>query len=520
MYNHLKRTGTFLLLVSLIFGLLVRVLVILHFTNFSGDQINDAYRVMGIWEGSPPTLGPGPAAWSEVSGEIYLPPLYYYLVFPFTALTPDLSSQGISNAVFTFLSIPLLSFTVYKLLENLDSRKRYFLAALAGFWYAFLFRNIVMSTGDSLAGNPVSIPFFLLGFILLYTYQLEEKLSPKAEILSWVAYGLSVAILVSLHFSTLFVMPVIFIISIVAYIAKNPKKIKRWLLPGLAIVSAVLALTPYWIGEIGRNWINTKNIVSLVVDASSKEGYSVTFFQRLSAIARSYIDLGQEVYFVGFSWKSAAISIAFLLIVLVIGLVTFKGNKIMFGLLLGTWAVFLYAYSSTNMEGTYNPVFYKLLIYLAPIFLAICSLGYLDISKKLDKLFIGFILFSITISILINLKYHSNYFSSRYGMPRIANTSDLAQVLNQIPEKSTICHPAGRYRNIRSPEYTDRYITQRGLQFVPECQSGHYFLYVKYESLGNFTRGQTEPFAEAFDEFDKEYTLFKELPLYYIYRLD
>ena len=519
MYKNLKIAGIIFILFSLIFGLLIRVFVVFYFTNFTGDQINDAYRTMGIWEGSFPTLGPGPAAWSGVSGKIYLPPLYYYLVFPGTALTPDLSSQAISNAFFTFLSIPLLIFTVYRLLENIDNRKRFFLASLAGLWYSFLFRNIVMSTGDSLAGNPVSIIFFLLSFILLYTYQLEAKLSSLVEILCWITYGVILAILTSLHFSTLFVMPVIFLISVVVYISRDPKKINRWLLPGIAIISAIVALIPYWIGEIARDWINTRTILSLVIDASSKEGYSVTFLQRIKAILRGYLDLGQDVYFIGHSWKSLAISLAFLFTVLVVGAVKFRGNKTIASLLLLTWIVFLYAYSSTDMERTYNPIFYKLLIYLAPLFLAICSLAYLDFSKRLEKLFITFIIFGMTISILINIKFHYNYVSGRYSMPRIPNTSDLAHVLNQIPERSTICHPAGRYRNIRIHQYTDRYVTQRKLNFVPECRSGYYFTYRKYESLGNFTMHSTKPFAEVYKQFDQDYTLFKETSLYYIYRL-
>ncbi|HBL11796.1 MAG TPA: hypothetical protein DD379_10360 [Cyanobacteria bacterium UBA11162] len=520
MYKNLKSLGTIFIAVSLVFGLLIRVFVVLYFTNFSGDQINDAYRVMGTWEGSPPTLGPGPAAWSGLSGEIYLPPLYYYLVFPFTVFTHDLSSQAIPNAFFTFLSIPLLSIVVYKLIENINSQKRYIIAALAGIWYSFLFRNIVFSTGDSLAGNPVSIPFFMLCFILLYTYQLEGKLSPRVEILSWIAYGICLAILVSLHFSALFVMPVIFICTLVFYICRNPKRIKRWFLSGVAIVSALLVLTPYWIGEVGRSWINTRTIISLVIDASSKKGHAVTFLQRLYQASRGYLDLGKDVYFISYSSLTIAISIAFLLIVLVLGLIKFQGNKTILGLFIGTWIVFLYAYSSTNLDITYNPVFYKVLIYLAPIVLTSCSLAYLNFSKKLDKVFIGLILLGIALSILINIKYHYNYVSARSGMPRLANTSDIAHMLNQVPEKSIICDPIARYRNIKVYEYTDRYITKKQFKFVPECKPGSYLFYKKYESLGNFTKRSTKSFSEAFKEFDKKYSLFKDTPFYYIYRLD
>ncbi|NES82154.1 MAG: hypothetical protein F6K10_12560 [Moorea sp. SIO2B7] len=518
---NLKKFGIILLLSSLIFGFLIRLFVILHFADFTGDQINDAYRTMGIWEGSLPTLGPGPAAWSAVSGQgIYLPPLYYYLLFPFTAFTPDLSSQAIATSVFTLLSIPLFSFTVYKLLKNINNDKRIFLSGLAGFWYSILFRNIVFSTGNSIAGNPVPIIFFFLCFILLYTYQLEAKLSPFVEILCWIAYGLVLAVLASLHFSTLFVMPAIFIVSVVFYIYREPKNRKRWFLAGLAILAAILALTPYWIGEISRNWINTQGIISLIINSSSKQGHSVTFLQRINLMARGYLDLGKEVYFIGNSWKSIAISIPFLLTVFVLGVIKFRGNKNIFNWLLFTWIVFLCAYSSTDLDKTYNPVFYKSLIYLAPIFFTIFSLAYLKVSNFSGKILITSLIFCITISMLINLKFHVNYVSGRSGMPRIANTSDLAYVLNQLPEESTLCHPFG-YKNIRIYEYIDKYITQRGLQFSPKCKKNNYFIYRKYKSVGNFTMRPRKTLPEFLKKHNRDYTvfnLFKETQLCDIYR--
>ena len=504
-----------------IFGFLVRLFVVLHFTNFTGDQINDAYRVLAIWKGSLPTLGPGPTAWTQLGGDIYLPPLYYYLVFPFTTITFDLSSQAIPNAIFTFLSIPLLIFTVYKLLDNVNSEKRLFLAALAGFWYSILFRNIVLSTGDSLAGNPVSMLFFLLIFVLLYTYQLEEKLAPATEILAWIGYGISLAILTNLHFSSLFVMSVIFLGSIIFYIAHKPKQKKRWLLAGLSIASALLALTPYWLGEISRNWENTTRIISLAIGASSEKGYSVTLLQRLNAVIHGYLDLGKDVYFMGDSWKNIVISLMFFSIIFLVGILKFKGNRTIFFMLISIWIVFLAAYSSTDMTKTYNPVFYKLLIYLAPLFLTICSLAYLDFSKKFDKILIVFIIICLTISILINLKFHYNYVSGRWGMPRIPNTFDLAKVIEEVPENSTLCEAVGNYRNLRIYEYTNQYINKRNLKFSPECQPGNYYIYEKYESVGDFTMRQKQPLTKALNKFSRQYqfNVYKDTPLYYIYRV-
>lgn len=521
MHKKLRTFAIILIAFSLIFGFLVRLFVVLHFTNFTGDQINDAYRVLGIWKGSLPTLGPGPTAWTQLGGDIYLPPLYYYLVFPFTAITFDLSSQAIANAVFTFLSIPLLIFTVYQLLDNIQPEKRLFLAAVAGFWYSILFRNIVLSTGDSLAGNPVSMLFFLLIFVLLYTYQLEEKLSPTAEILAWIAYGISLAILTNLHFSSLFVMPVVFLGSIIFYIARKPKQKKRWLLAGLSIASALLALTPYWLGEISRNWENTARIVSLAIGASSQQGYSVTLLQRLNAIIHGYLDLGKDVYFIGNSWKNIVISLSFFCVILFVGILKFKGNRTIFFMLMGISIVFLGAYSSTDMTKTYNPVFYKLLIYLAPLFLTISSLAYLDLSKKIDKILIAFIIICLTISILINLKFHYNYVSGRWTMPRIPNTFDTAQVIEEVPDNSTLCEAVGNYRNLRIYEYTNQYITKRNLQFSPECQPGNYYIYEKYESVGDFTMRQKQPLAKLLNKSSRQYqfNVSKDTPLYYIYKV-
>lgn len=519
METGLKKIGIIFIIVSLIFAGFILSFFLLNFTNYSGDQINDAYRVMGIWEGKWPTLGPGPAAWSELIGDVYLPPLYYYLVFPSTLFTNDLSAQGITNALFTFLSIPLLSLTVYKLLEGVGREKRFFLAALSGLWYSLLFRNIVLSTGDSLAGNPVSIPFFLLCLVLLYDYQLKSNLSPAVEILCWITYGLILAIITNLHFSALYVMPVVFIISIIYYIAKKPTQIKRWLLPGLSIVTCLLALTPYWIGELGRNWQNTQRIIALVFDSSTDAERSVSLWQRLNAIIQGYLDLGQGVYFFGNTEKSWLISVVFLTLVLIVGIYKFRGNKIIFGFLLITWVIFLLAYSSTDMEKTYNPVFYKILIYQAPIILTMCSLAYLNVSSLLEKLLIGFIIACLTISLLLNIRYHITYITSRGGMPRVPNTRDISYALQQIPAGSTVCHYRQRYNNIRNQEYINQYVNQGNLKFMANCQPNSYLLYPKYESLGDYRLHETAPLSQAFENFNYDYELFEDLPLFYIYKV-
>ena len=513
--KNLRNIGKILIILSLIYGIAILSFVVLNFTNYSGDQINDAYVVMGIWEGSWPTLGPS-SAWSGLVGDVYLPPLYYYLALPGTLFTSDLSSQAISNAFLTFLTIPLLGFTIYRLLQGVEEDKRFFLSALSGFWYIFLFRNIVMSTGNSLGGNPVSIPFFILCLVLLYDYQLNEKLSPKLEVLCWLAYGFVIAIITNLHFAALYVISAVSIVSVIYYIFQNPKSKKQWILPGLAILTSLIALTPYWIGEFGRSWINTQRIIQLAFDSSTQEGHSVSLLQRFQAIFSGYIDLGKDVYFISNSEKSVFISLVFLLVVLVTAIYKFKGNRTIFYCLIITWGVFLLAYSSTDLEKTYNPVFYKLIIYLAPIFLTMCSLAYLDFSKKFEKMIILFIIACITISFITNIKYFANYINSRGGIPRVPNTSDISQALENIPAQSKLCHPQERYKNIRNQKYINEYINQQDLTFLEECERDFYLLYPKYESLGDYRLNETKSLSK---KFKHPYELFNETPLFYIYKV-
>lgn len=512
----LKKVGRWFIIIALLFGAFVRIFAIVNFTEFSGDQIRDAYFTMEMWKGNFPTLGPI-SAWRSA----YLPPLYFYFVFPFTAISPNLSTQAIFNGIATFLSIPLLMFTVYQSLEKVEENKRFFLAALAGLWYSFLFQNLIMNTGNSLAGNPGSVPFFLLAFITLFTYQLEFQLSRFKEILCWVAYGFVLASLVSLQFAPLFVMPVVFIITILIYLYRKRKNPQKWLLPCLAILIAILTLTPYWVGELDRNWLNTKEILAIVFETSGEKKYLVNFIQRIIAVFHGYFDLGSEGYFLGHWWINKIISLGFMGVILIGSLVKYRGNKTIFYLWLIISLLFLYAYSSVNMKNTYNPVFYKLIIYLLPIFLAIWCLAYLNFTNRLNKLVIIFIAFCIAFCILLNLKLYYNYITARVGMPRVHNTSDLVQVLKEVPDKATVCQSRSHYRSIRIYDYIDRYITNKNLQFIGECHPNHYLIYAKYRSDGNNYRlVLNEKFSEAVPNFAHPYHLYKETPLFYIYKID
>ncbi|MBD2120013.1 hypothetical protein [Trichocoleus sp. FACHB-262] len=476
--NPTELAGKILVLLAIGFGFFSRVVSVFQYNTFdvgfSPDQVRDANIYMQMWRGVWPSLGPA----SSIGGYNTLP-LYYYLVFPFTIFGPEPVFQALPNALFSFLSIPLLIYLVYQLLENLTPAKRLFLAGLAGFWYSSLFVDIYLSTYE---WNPSPIPFFLVCFALLYQFQLENNASTKLQILSWAAYGVVLAILASLHSSTMFVMPVVFIASSILFIAKNRKRSRQCLLPIVSVISAIICLLPYWKGEVSRGWVNTKEIF-LTVFNSNREVQAYTPWEKIGRILFNYAELGRQAYFLNASWLFTIIAIVFLFLVLILGSFKFKGNKAIFAFLAFTWLVYFYA--ASNHTGVY-PIHFKMPILFSPIIFTVLSLaafGTNSQSKTLvDNITIFSLLLGIVVSIGINLNMDYEYMSGKYGAKRVITTQEMVEVLNQLPAGSTICDRNIRgWRKVNHPyRYLDKYITKKSFAIAAECQPGSYALHSKF----------------------------------------
>lgn len=475
--NLVKFAAYVLIFLSLVFGFVSRVVAVFRYTTFFYyDQVRDAQVYMDMWKGHWPTLGP-----SASVGGYSLPPLYYYLVFPFTVLGPDPVFQALPNALFSLFSIPLLIYLVYRLLEDTEGSRRLLLASLAGFWYSLLFVDIFISTFQ---WNPSPIPFFILCFTLLYNFQLETKLSVVVQVLSWIFYGIILAILVSLHSTTMFVMPIVFIGSSIFFIFKNFKKKYRWLFPALSILTGIVILLPYWKGESSRSWLNTKGILFKLTNAS-QEANSHTVLQRIGRAFHSYFELGQQAYFIGNAWWLTFVGITFFSAVLILAIAKFRKNSIIFLFLLFTWLIYFYA--ASNFWGM-SVVHNKFLVLFAPIILTILSLASLDVSKKIDKLINVILILGISLSIWMNLTFDYQYFSSKYGTNRLITTADITQIFHKLPANSIICDPRSKegwllYNPYKSYKYIDKYITKKELKFIESCQPGHYFLQPRFEML-------------------------------------
>ncbi|MEM9903730.1 MAG: hypothetical protein AAF921_01725 [Cyanobacteria bacterium P01_D01_bin.44] len=477
--------GYLLISLGILIGLSTRLLAVFQYVTFDigpdPDQIRDAFAVMNMWRGDLPTLGP------QVStvGRHHILPLYYYLFFPFTLLGPNPIFQALPNALFSFLSIPLFIYLIYQLLERIEKSKRIFLSGLGGFWYSLLYGDIFIS---NFQWNPSSIPFFIMVLTLLFKLQMQGNFSFAIQALLWTVYGAILAIIVSLHSSTLFVMPVVFAVTSSIFIYDAIKRKRKFLLvsfPFVSILSALITLTPYWIGEIGRNFNNTKAILRTIFETSrqSDENILISIYTKISNLFLSYIMIAQQAYFWNTSWLYLIISITFLSLVTGWGLFKFKGNRHIWLMWCSLWAVFLLAASNINPIET--PFYYKLLLLFAPIVFTLSSLAYLDCSPTKKKIFSCLIGLFIFLSVASNLFYDYRFMVSKYGPERLVNTADIIQIMNQLPARSTICDPRiERKREVNNQyNYIDTYITHKRISLLSECQPGNFVIHPKRNML-------------------------------------
>lgn len=515
-----KLTALVLISAAVIFGFFTRIISVFEYVTFDigpdPDQINCAYILMDMWQGKFPHLG---GAGAGGAYHFSVPNLYAYLVFPFTVLGADPAFQALANGFFSFLSILLLMHLVYQLLENVDAPKRLLLAGLAGFWYSSIFADYFIS---NFTWGPSPIPFFILVLALLYKFQVETNKSLLHQAVSWTIYGIVLAILVSLHTTTLFVVPVVFIVSSLWFVYKNRRNLKKCLLPLLACISANIALLLYWKLEIARHFINTRQIFSLITGSGVPNGQMADFFDRLFRVLYEYVFLGNQVYFLsdGYSLVSLLLSIIFLSLTLYYGIVKFKGNKAIFGFLGLTWLIFLC--SSFYYREEYFHTHRKIIIWFAPMLMAVSSLAYLDFSKIKGKVISVFLTILIIFSIGTNLRFDFRYLCNKYGPTRLLSVADVVNIFNKLPAGSTIFYPEKenwKRRTHNQYDYIDTYMTKRGFKIVSACESGSYMIQPKFKMVipswymfPIFTISKTP-------KFGKKTVLFLETPEAYVYRI-
>jgi hypothetical protein len=342
------------------------------------------------------------------------------------------------------------------------------------------------------------------------------------QAIAWIFFGITVAILVSLHTTTMLIIPVTSVIASLWFVYRNRKNTLKCLLPFLSILSANLALFMYWHSEIVRNFANTKGLVRALTEKGASGEPSSNLFTRLFKAIWETVYLGNQVFFLNdnISIFNVVVSAIFFGISLYIVIKKYRGNKTLIGFFAITWIIFLYASSNYPDEHFYSHR--KILLWFAPILLAIASLAYLNFTKTFDRILGLVLIIIIGYSIATNLYFDQRYLASKYGSERLLSVADTVEIINQIPVGSTLCDPAkkGKRKERGQYDYIDTFMTKRELTITNACPSGSYYIQPKFKMAIQmndlfpiFTLAKTSP-------LDRPMTSLLETPEAYLYKIE
>ena len=153
------------------------------------------------------------------------------------------------------------------------------------------------------------------------------------------SFGLVVNVILSLHSTFLFVLPPFLIIFGICWLAKK----KSFSILSWSFGSILLWSLPYWIGEFGRNFDNTKAIFRTLLQTSG----SHTLAERFDRFWFSLLEIGKLSYFSSNMYLFSNIFLTVLLILTV--LFWSKLESFLLRLLVVFWGIFVII--ATNFWG-------------------------------------------------------------------------------------------------------------------------------------------------------------------------
>lgn len=236
--NWLKRNWLILLILVIALGLrLYRIDATMTFLEDEGRDLLIVKRMVDT--GLPVLLGP-----QTSTGNMYLGPLYYYLITPALVLA---RMNPVGPAIFIALTGTLTTYLLYYL------GKKWF-SSVSGYLSALMFGLLPMSVMVTRASwNPHLVPLITVLMLLVF----DKLLSPKPKWYHWLLYGVFLGTMVQLHY-----MALIFCGALSLVIAWHYKTSLTQLLRGvvLTVLGAVLILSPFILFEIRNDWVNSSAI--------------------------------------------------------------------------------------------------------------------------------------------------------------------------------------------------------------------------------------------------------------------
>jgi len=225
-----------------------------HTFTFHNDEARDVLIVKKMIDtGKPVLLGPQTSV-----GNMYLGPLYYYLMLP-PLLISNMNPVGPAIMVGIFgVATTLLLFLYAYRKYGLNS------GIMAGMVYAL---TPIMINYSRASWNPNIVPFFAT--LLLFIFDSKNKLS-------WLCLGLCAGVIFQLHYVALSAVALVLMAKLWGE--------KKWFL-GLILVFMGFLITsmPFWLFEIRHGFVNSGAFLTYLKDGDGKGAIDSTYISRLYA---------------------------------------------------------------------------------------------------------------------------------------------------------------------------------------------------------------------------------------------
>jgi 4-amino-4-deoxy-L-arabinose transferase-like glycosyltransferase len=244
---------------AIILGLIIlvasfcRLYRIDQYMIFLGDEGRDAIIVRRIFtELHPPLIGPGTSV-----GNLYLGPLYYYMMAP-ALLIANFSPVGPAVQI-AILGVITVGFVWWV--------GRKWFNSTVGLVAAGLFAispTVIMYSRSS--WNPNIMPFFaLLSIYSIWKVWREEKFN-------WlIVLGLSFACVLQSHYLGLLLLPTIFIFWLITFFkVRKTSMLKTFVNKSLiGLMVFIILMSPLFIFDLRHNWLNARSMYAFLVTSST-----------------------------------------------------------------------------------------------------------------------------------------------------------------------------------------------------------------------------------------------------------
>ena len=266
-FKDLKKVQIILLIFLILTTVFFRFFRIRDYVVFLGDEGRDMIIMRQMIQNVRPVfLGPTASV-----GGFYLGPIYYWMAAPFLALTFfDPVGPSIMVALFGFATVILL-------FRFLKETVGFYPAILASFLYAT--SPLIVRYSRS-SWNPNPLPFFAL----LLIYSLYLAISRK-KLSYFLLTGASFGVAIQLHYLSIMLIPIAFLIILVNSKIKSIPKIFM-----LCMLGAFITFSPFLIFELKHNFPNFRTILEFMTRPTTHGYASYNFIGLITSYGNIFIE--------------------------------------------------------------------------------------------------------------------------------------------------------------------------------------------------------------------------------------